>query len=51
MQICYIEYNAEARVLYAYIEDYTSVWIVTKRHNCDGRKDSDQSNHTIVNFF
>ena len=30
-----------------YIEDYPSVWIVTQRHNCDVRKDSDQSNHTI----
>ena len=32
---------------YPYIEDYTSVWIVTQVHNCEVRKDSDQSNHTI----
>ena len=32
---------------YEYIEDYTSVWIITQRHNCDVRKDSDQSKHTI----
>jgi hypothetical protein len=32
---------------FKYIEDDTSVWKVTQRHNCDVRKDSDQSNHTI----
>jgi hypothetical protein len=26
----------------SYIEDYTSVWIVTQRDNCDVRKDSYQ---------
>ena len=31
-----------------YIEDYTAVWIVTQRHNCDVRKDIDQSNQTIA---
>jgi hypothetical protein len=28
-----------------------TLWIVTQFHNCDVRKDSDQSNHTIVNLF
>ena len=30
-----------------YIEEHTSVWKVTQRHNCDVRKDSDELNHTI----
>ena len=34
-----------------YIKNYALVWIITQRHNCDVRKDSNQSNHTIVNLF
>ena len=34
-------------MILSHIEDYTSAWIVTQRHNCDVREDTDQSNHTI----
>ena len=34
-----------------YIEDDLLVIFLTPRHNCDVIKDSDQSNHTIVNLF
>ena len=34
-----------------YIEDFPLERFPTPRHNCDVRKDSDQSNQTIVNLF
>jgi hypothetical protein len=33
-----------------YIEDNPSASFLTQRHNCDVSKDSDQSNHMIVNL-
>ena len=34
-----------------FIEDNPSASFLTPRHNCDVRKDSDQSNRTIVNLL
>ena len=35
--------------IYPYIVDHRFFCLLTPRHNCDVRKDNDQSNHTIVN--
>ena len=32
----------------SYIEDNPSASFLTQRHNCDVKKDSDKSNHTIL---
>ena len=49
--IVWVRNVGEFRVEVTCIEDYPLVSFLNRCHNCDVRKDSDQSNHTIVNLF